>query len=100
MLGASSFALVVAFGRSSGSLRVMWLWCFNLLLVALLPSFVSYLNDHVFKLVISAKVVGFFLCHLQSFSCELFKLSVYLWGSGGLIRCQEYKQFLTKEKLS
>lgn len=43
---------------------------------------------------------GFFLYRLQFFSCELFKLSVHLWGSGGPNWRREYRQFLTEEELS
>lgn len=101
-LSASSFALVVAFGRCKFHLSADSV---SLLLQATIggsaPHFhVSQLGDRVFKFFVSSKPVGFFVRNLRSFECNLFKLSFHLWGRGGPDWRREWKLFVSEEEAS
>jgi len=101
-LGRDSFFLVAAFGRckfqlSCDSVGVL----LQATIGGLATDFrVLQLSDRVFRFVVAAKSVGFFITNLLCFECKLFKVFFHLWGNGGPNWRREYSLFLKEEKSS
>ena len=91
-LGRDSFFLVAAFGRckfqlSCDSVGVL----LQATIGGLATDFrVLQLSDRVFRFVVAAKSVGFFITNLLCFECKLFKVFFHLWGNGGPNWRREY----------
>lgn len=97
-----TFALVVAFGRCKFRLDPCSV---SLILQATFGGLahhyhVSLLSDRTFKFFVSSKVVGFHLVNLRSFSCELYSLTLHLWGNGGPNWRRELAAFIAEEQRS
>jgi hypothetical protein len=44
---------------------------------------VSQIRDHVFKVTVFSRAVGFMVYNLRSYSCQSFLCYFHLWGFGG-----------------
>ncbi|KAJ1288605.1 hypothetical protein BS78_02G100600 [Paspalum vaginatum] len=96
------FLLVVSFGRSKYRLTEESVG--SLLQATIGGSAdlfrVLYLSDRVFRFSVSSSQVGFEVYKTIGFSCEFYKLSFHLWGSGGATWIRESLLFDKEESNS
>lgn len=95
----SSFALVVAFGRSKFKLSPATA---GILLQSAIGGTAAHFNvsqigERTFKFWVFCNSVGFFVVGLRSFSCDSFKAFFFLWGNGSQNWRLEYKLFIGEE---
>lgn len=96
---SSEFFLVISFGRCKFRLTALSVaTILQSVLGGVAEHFhVLHLHDRVFRFSVCSSAVGFHICKLRSFICNLFKLYFHLWSRGGPNLQAEYRCWQAEE---